>query len=193
MTNPVETVRTRSLPSRQTLLWRAVGVVAGALLVALGAQAAVPIPGTPVPITLQVPAILIVGGLLGPRLGALSMALYLLAGAAGLPVFAPVGAPGVARLFGPTGGYLLAYPLAAAAMGRLAGDGRHLGRLAAGLVTGLLVIHAGGVAQLAALGGDLGIALRAGSLPFLLGDLIKLAVAGVIVRRFATPTRRALR
>lgn len=190
MTNPVETVRT--VPAPQTLVWRAVAVVAGALLVALGAQAAVPVPGTPVPITLQVPAILIVGGLLGPGLGALSLALYLLAGAAGLPVFAPVGAPGVARLFGPTGGYLLAYPLAAAAMGRLSGRGRHVGRLAAGLVVGLLVIHAGGVAQLAILGGDLGIAVRAGSLPFLLGDLLKLAVAGLIVRRFAAQTRRAL-
>ncbi|MCH8255792.1 MAG: biotin transporter BioY, partial [Gemmatimonadetes bacterium] len=91
-------------------LWRVISLVLGALLVALGAQMALPLPGTPVPVTLQVPAVLLVGGLLGPRMGAASLVLYLALGAAGLPVFAPMGAPGVARLFGPTGGYLLAYP-----------------------------------------------------------------------------------
>lgn len=178
--------------ARRPVVRRAAAVAAGAVLVALGAQAAVPVPGTPVPMTLQVPAVLIVGGLLGPRLGAASLALYLLAGAVGLPVFAAGGVPGVARLFGPTGGYLLAYPLAAAVMGVLAADVRRLPRLAMGLAAGLLVIHAGGVAQLAILGGDLGIAVRAGSLPFLLGDLVKLIVAGLVVRRFAIPMRRAL-
>jgi len=182
----------KTSPFTRTALRRALAVAAGALLVALGAQAAIPLPGTAVPMTLQVPAVLIVGGLFGPALGAASLALYLLAGAAGLPVFAPVGLPGVARLFGPTGGYLLAYPLAAAVMGRLAADSRRLGRLVIGLVAALAVIHAGGVAQLAILGGDLGIALRIGSLPFLLGDVLKLAFAGLIVWRFATPIRRAL-
>lgn len=191
MSQRVETAQATS-PSARRLLWRAAAVTVGALLVALGAQAAVPLPGTAVPITLQVPAVLIVGGLLGPGLGAASLAVYLLAGAAGLPVFAPVGAPGLARLFGPTGGYLLAYPLAAAVMGRFAADPARLGRLAIGLVAGLVVIHAGGVAQLAILGGDLGVALRAGSLPFLAGDVLKLTFAGLIVWRFASPIRRAL-
>ncbi len=130
---------------------RMIGLVIGALVVALGAQVAIPLPTTPIPVTLQVPAVLLVGGLLGPRLGAASLVLYLTMGAAGLPVFAPIGPPGLARLFGPTGGYLLAYPLAAALTGLIAADGRSWVRLAAAVVVGLVVIHAGGVAQLAVL------------------------------------------
>ncbi|HEX9729567.1 MAG TPA: biotin transporter BioY [Gemmatimonadales bacterium] len=163
--------------------------VAGALLVTLGAQIALPL--TPVPITFQVPAVLIVGGLLGPGLGAASLAAYLVMGALGLPVFAPGGAVGAARLFGPTGGYLLAFPLAAAVAGRVIGDARSWLRLGLGLVGGTLVIHAGGVAQLAILGGDLAIAIRAGSLPFLVGDLVKLAVAGLLIRRVGPAMTRA--
>ena len=171
---------------------RALAILAGALLVALGAQVAIPLPGTPVPVTLQVPAVLIVGGLLGPRLGAASMAVYLAMGAAGLPVFAPLGAPGVARLFGPTGGYLLALPLAAAVVGLIADRGRSWSRLALGVVAGAAVVHLGGVAQLAVLTGSWGVALTWGSVPFLLLDLVKLALAGLILRRFAATTRALL-
>ena len=171
---------------------RALAVLAGALLVALSAQVAIPVPGTPVPVTLQVAAVLIVGGLLGPRLGALSMAVYLAFGAAGLPVFAPVGVPGFARLIGPTGGYLLAYPLAAAVVGVATARGRSWVRLGAGLLGGAAAIHLGGIAQLAVLGGDLATAVAVGSLPFLLPDLVKLLFAGVILRRFATRTRALL-
>jgi biotin transport system substrate-specific component len=163
----------------------AVGVLAGALAVALGAQLAVPLPGTPVPITFQVPAVLIAGGVLGARLGALTMALYLAAGAVGLPVFAPGGVPGVARLFGPTGGYLLAFPAAAAAVGFLLAGRRSWLAIAVALVAGLAMIHLGGVAQLAALGGDWRAALRVGSMPFLPGDLIKLLLAALVIRRLA--------
>ncbi len=165
--------------------------LAGVILVSLGAQAAVPIPGTPVPFTFQGPAVLIVGALLGPAAGSASLVLYLALGAAGLPVFAPTGAPGLARLLGPTGGYLLAYPVAAAIAGQVARDGRSWFRLGVGLLLGLLAIHVGGVAQLAALHGDMGIALRLGSLPFVIGDLSKLVVAGLVIRRFG-PAVRAL-
>ncbi len=113
---------------------RVLAVLLGVAVVALAAQVAIPLPGTPVPMTLQPLAVLIVGGLLGPRLGAASLLLYLSLGAAGLPIFTPFGAPGVARLFGPTGGYLLAYPIAAYAVGRLAGDGRRAKLVAAGAV-----------------------------------------------------------
>src|SRR6266581_3403052 len=96
-------------------------VVLGAIVVAGAAQVAIPLPGTPVPMTLQPMAVLLVGGLLGARLGALSMILYLAMGAAGLPVFtpSPLLLPGIARLFGQTGGYLLAYPVAAYAAGAI--------------------------------------------------------------------------
>jgi len=170
---------------------RALAVLAGAVLVAASAQVAVPVPGTPVPVTLQVAAVLIVGGLLGPRLGAASMAVYLAAGAAGLPVFAPVGVPGVARLIGPTGGYLLATPLAAAVVGTVAARGRWLD-LMAGLLGGLAVIYLGGIAQLTVLGGDPLAAVALGSLPFLWPDLVKLLFAGVVLRRLAAKTRALL-
>jgi biotin transporter BioY len=87
---------------------------------------------------------------------------------------------------------LLAYPVAAAIAGLAAGAGRRWGRLALGLLAAFVVIHVGGVAQLAILGGDLGTAIRIGSLPFLIGDFAKLAFAGLIVGRFAVPVRRAL-
>ncbi len=173
-------------------LKRVVAVLSGALLVTLGAQIAVPVPGTPVPMTLQVPAVLIVGGLLGPTLGATSLAVYLAMGIMGLPVFAAGGVLGIARLFGPTGGYLLACPLAAALAGRVVAGGRSWPRLALAVIAATAVIHAGGVAQLALLGGDLGIAMRAGSLPFLVGDVAKLVVAALVIRRFAPKIARAL-
>ena len=199
---------------------RIAALVGGAVLVAAAAQVSVPLPGTPVPMTLQPMAVLLVGGLLGARLGALSMILYLAMGAAGLPVFTPtVPLLGVARLFGPTGGYLLAYPIAAYAVGSLV-NGRALrGRarlgsaplegaphaepglsarvsqpdwrnVTLGVLAGLLLIHIGGLAQLAILTGNLSAAARFGTWPFLLGDLIKIAVLVPVLAKL-TPSIRA--
>jgi len=97
----------------------AIGIVGFAAAVAAASQIAIPLPWTPVPITLQPMLVILAGMLLGPAAGAASMALYLAAGAIGLPVFTPMGAPGVARFFGPTGGYLIAYPVAAFVAGVL--------------------------------------------------------------------------
>ena len=188
-----EAARTAEHLAAPTLMLRRVtAVVAGALLVALGAQLSVPLPGTPVPVTFQVPAALIVGALLGPGVGAASLAAYLALGAAGLPVFAPFGVPGLARLFGPTGGYLLALPLGAAIAGVFAQPGRRWWQVGVGLLGGLAVIHLGGIAQLAILGGDAGVAWRAGSRPFLAGDVAKLILVGLVVARFRGPMHRAL-
>ncbi len=170
--------------SRSRLAVRAVAVLLGVALVTLAAQVSVPLPGTPVPMTLQPLAVLLVGGLLGPRLGALSLISYLALGAAGLPVFTPtVPLVGVARLLGPTGGYLLAYPVAAFAVGALAGDGTRSARIALAVLAGLALIHLGGLAQLAILTGDVSVAARFGSLPFLVGDLLKVGVAVLVLRR----------
>jgi len=177
---------TRDLTLRHTI-----AVILGTALVSLAAQVAVPIPGTPVPVTLQPLAVLIVGGLLGPALGASSLVLYLLLGAAGLPVFTPFGLPGVARLVGPTGGYLLAYPLAAAIVGRLASD-RGWVRLSLASLSGLIVIHLGGLAQLVLLTGSGAAALQLGTVPFLLSDLGKLAIAVLLLRPFVSPLRARL-
>jgi len=184
--------RTLVLPSSSLTLRRALGVALGAALVALAAQVSVPLPGTPVPLTLQPLAVLIVGGLLGPGLGATSLILYLGLGAAGLPVFTPIGLPGVARLIGPTGGYLLSYPFAAFAVGRLSGDGRRLPQLALATLAGLVLIHLGGLAQLLVLTGSIATAARFGTIPFLLGDFVKLAIAVLILRPTIAPTRARL-
>jgi biotin transport system substrate-specific component len=177
---------------RQAWGIRACGIVVGALLVAFAAQVAVPLPGTPVPMTLQPMAVLLVGGLLGARLGALSMILYLAMGAAGLPVFtpSPVLLPGIGRLFGQTGGYLLAYPIAAYAVGAIVAEGRSVRRAACGVFAGLVLIHLGGLAQLAILTGNISAAARFGTWPFLLGDLLKLVILVPVLTQL-TPTIRA--
>jgi len=190
--------RAIALSERSLTLPRVVAVMLGALFVAAAAQVAVPLPGTPVPMTLQPLAVLLVGGLLGARLGAASMVLYLALGIAGLPVFTPtVPLFGIARLLGPTGGYLLAYPVAAWVVGWLVTPGLAPGvnppawsRVALGVLCGLLLIHVGGLAQLAILTGNLSGAARLATLPFLLGDLAKLAVAVAVLTKL-TPAVRA--
>jgi biotin transport system substrate-specific component len=176
-----------------SLVWRrAAAAVLGAALVAAAAQVAVPLPGTPVPLTLQPLAVLIVGGLLGPWLGASSLILYLALGAAGLPVFTPVGAPGLLRLVGPTGGFLLAYPLAAYAVGRLSGDGTRWARIALAALGGLALVYLGGLAQLLLLTGSVRTAARLGTLPFLVPDLVKLGAAVLALRPTIRPVRARL-
>jgi biotin transport system substrate-specific component len=179
--------------TRSRVSIRAVAVLLGVALVTLAAQVSVPLPGTPVPMTLQPLAVLLVGGMLGPRLGALSMVAYLALGTAGLPVFTPtVPLVGIARLMGPTGGYLLAYPVAAFAVGALSGDGRRSWRIALAVLAGLTLIHVGGLAQLAILTGNASVAARFGTLPFLIGDLLKLAVAVLVLRQTIAPLRARL-
>ena len=171
---------------------RVLAALLGVAVVSIAAQIAIPLPGTPVPMTLQPLAVLVVAGLLGPRLGAGSLLMYLALGAAGLPIFTPFGAPGVARLFGPTGGYLLAYPIAAYAVGRLAGDGRGWARVALAVLVGLALIHLGGLAQLLIITHSLHDAARLGTWPFLVGDLAKLAIAALILRPTVSPLRARL-
>jgi len=165
-------------------LRRGLAVAIGAIVVALSAQVAVPVPLSPVPMTLQPLAVLAVGGLLGARLGAGALVTYLLMGMAGLPVFAG-GAAGVAKLLGLTGGYLLAFPVAAwvtgAIVSRWAQGRSRLLSVLAGCVVGMIVIHAGGVAQLALLGGDPALAFRVGFVPFFTGDLLKIGLAAAVI------------
>jgi len=172
---------------------RIIAVAFGVALVTLAAQISVPLPGTPVPMTLQPLAVLLVGGMLGARLGALTMIAYIALGVAGLPVFTPtVPLVGIARLVGPTGGYLLAYPVAAFATGAIAGDGKNWLRLGAAVLAGLALIHIGGLAQLMILTGDLSLAARFGTLPFLFGDLLKLLFAVLVLRQTIAPLRARL-
>ena len=151
-------------------------VVSGAVLTGLAAQIAVPIPGSPVPVTGQTFAALLVGAALGWRRGGLSLALYFVAGLAGVPWFTG-GASGWAAV---TGGYLVGFIAASALVGALArvGGDRTPLRTAGTMVLGNLVVYAVGVPWLmAATGLDLRAALLAGVVPFLLGDAFKIALA----------------
>ena len=157
-------------------------VLGGAALIALGAQVQVPL--WPVPITLQTLVVLLLGAALGARRGALAVVAYLGAAALGLPVLAGGGA-GALKLFGPTGGYLIGFILAAYLVGRLverfALDRRVLGAALA-MLLGNAVIYLCGVSWLAAaLHLTPGDALNTGLTPFLLGDALKIGVAAALL------------
>jgi biotin transport system substrate-specific component len=162
---------------------RAAGILAFALLTALGAFVRIPLPFTPVPITLQTFFVLVAGIYLGSRDAALSQFGYLALGAVGLPVFAG-GGTGVGHFLGATGGYLVAFPLAAAFVGATLRPGDSAARATAVCVAATLLILVLGAAGLAAfLGVGLERAIALGVLPFLPGGALKIAAAvGLVVR-----------
>lgn len=167
---------------------RAGAVLIMTLLTVVAAQISIPLPVTPVPFTFQPMLVLVGGAALGARLGATSQMLYLALGIAGLPVFAasPVLPQGAFRLIGPTGGYLMAYPLAAFAAGYLAERGfdRRYWTSFAAMAAGLAIVFALGVlwlAMFAAPAAGFSGAIAAGFTPFIAADLIKLAVAAGIL------------
>jgi len=164
------------------------GVLFVTVLTAIAAQVSMPLPFTPVPFTFQPMVVLVGAAALGARLGMVSQIVYLALGIAGLPMFAasPALPQGAARLLGPTGGYLLAYPFAAFVAGWLAERGfdrRYLTAVVA-LICGLLVVFAGGILWLAIVarpGGGFSGALRVGFIPFIAADLLKLMVAAGVM------------
>ncbi|HET6373592.1 MAG TPA: biotin transporter BioY [Candidatus Polarisedimenticolia bacterium] len=153
-----------------------------ALLVAIGGYLRIPIPGTPVPLTLQVVFVLLAGSFLAPSAALASMALFVTLGLAGAPVYAGGGA-GLAYLTGPSGGYLLGFILGAFVCALiLRGHRDRIGRVILAMSAGLLVIHVLGAAHLGLyLGGDLSAAIRLGIVPFLPGDVLKIAAASAFV------------
>jgi biotin transport system substrate-specific component len=155
-------------------------ILCGSLLVTLSAQVAIPLPLSPVPISGQTLAVLLLGALLGSRRGSLSVLAYLGQGAAGLPVFAG-GQMGLAHLLGPRGGYLVGFVAAAWVTGRLAERGwdRRLGSTLLAMLLGNLAIYACGLPWLALFAGRQ--ALAWGLYPFVVGDLLKLALATALL------------
>jgi biotin transport system substrate-specific component len=179
--------------SRLSFAVKAAAVVFMTVLTAAAAQVSFSIPFTTVPFTMQPMVVLMAGLALGPRLGMMSQILYLASGLAGLPVFAVSATlpPGAARLFGPTGGYLLSYPAAAFVTGWLAARGfdrRYLTSMVA-MVAGLAVIYAFGIAWLGLFARSSGqaapigiqAALAAGFYPFIVADLLKIAAASGVM------------
>ena len=166
--------------------------VVGAAIVAASAQIVIPLPGTPVPITGQTFGVLLVGAALGARRGLASMALYLVLGILGAPIFRE-GSHGIEKFFvsgdagllqfAPTGGYLVGMLFAGWIVGRLADlgwDRSVIGTIAA-MAIGSLIIYSFGVPWLAASASfDISVAIEKGVAPFLLGDAIKLALAAAV-------------
>ena len=178
----------------QTLPGKIFVVIGATALIAAGAHISLPLPFTPVPLTMSDFAVLLVGMALGPTAAFSALMLYLVEGAAGLPVFSPMGLGGMAQLFGPTGGYLFAYPFAAVIAGaaaRLARSG--MSSFTAGVVAGTgatAIILAGGATWLAHahyLSASAAWHVAVG--PFLFGAAAKVVGASMI---FAS-TRRWLR
>jgi biotin transport system substrate-specific component len=157
-------------------------------LTAAAAQVSAPLPFTPVPLTFQPMVVLVGSAVLGSRLGMSSQLLYLALGIVGLPVFAasPMLPQGAARLLGPTGGYLMAYPIAALVTGALAERGfdRRYVTAVIAMTCGLTVVFAGGVLWLAAFTvpvGSIGTALTIGFYPFIVADFAKLLIAAGVM------------
>lgn len=173
---------------------RAAAVVLFALLTAVSAQIAIPVPGTPVPMTLQTAVVFCAGAMLGARLGVLSMGLYLLLGAVGVHVF-HAGTWGLATIAGSTGGYLLGFVIAQPVIAAFTARPRAtIAHYAAGVLLGAAIVFACGVAWLAVwLSEPIGAALQRGLLPFLPTELLKLTATIAVARAAAGPLRRALR
>ena len=179
MTTPAVALPRTLVPQRSRLL-DVVFVVGAAGLIALSAQISIALPFTPVPITGQTFAVLLSGAALGLARGGAAGGLYVLLGIAGLPVYAG-GDHGWSVVTGASGGYLVAYPLAAALVGLLAERGwdRSFSSAVGAMLTGNVVIYAIGLPWLAAvLHTSLERTLELGLYPFVVGDLVKLYLAG---------------
>lgn len=157
-------------------------VVGASALIAIAAQIAIPLPFTPVPLTLQPLAVIFIGVALGSTRGAAAAALYLLEGFSGLPVFAE-GRGGALWLVGPTAGYLLSYPFASWLAGFVSerGWGSSMVRAISGMLLALAVIYLGGWSWLTALTGDAQVAFAQGVAPFVLADIVKVAIGAALL------------
>ncbi len=156
-------------------------VVGASAVIAIAAQVAIPLPFTPVPLTLQPLAVLLVGVVLGSRRGTAAAALYLLEGLSGLPVFAQ-GHSGPLWLAGPTAGYLYSYPFAAFIAGWFSerGWGNSIMRALCGMLIALAVIYLGGWSWLAILAGPRA-AFAMGIVPFVIADVVKVAIGAALL------------
>jgi biotin transport system substrate-specific component len=181
-------IQNLSTPQRRALEASRQGalIVGATLLVALCAHITIPLmPLTPVPLTVQNFGVLLVGLLLGSRRGFGALLLYLIEGAAGLPVFNPTGPGGLMQLFGPTGGFLMAYPLVAFVAGYIFERGaRSFARAVTSAGAGEILLFAGGLLWLYALTHSLAKAAYLGLYWFIAGEVIKVMFAAAIASRW---------
>lgn len=180
MTTLAPTIYERSFPHVSSAVRSVTLILLGSWFVALFAQIEIPLPFSPVPITGQTFAVLLVGALLGSKRGAATMLAYITQGAAGLPFFAG-GARGIGILTGATAGYLAGFIVAAYVVGLLAERGmeRSFKTSVVPFLVGTVIIYAFGVTWLSTVIGSFGKAIELGLLPFIIGDVIKMVAAGV--------------
>lgn len=175
-------------PSRAAEWAKQGGIVIGAsLVVALCARLTVPLPFTPVPLTMQNFGVLLVGLLLGSRRGFAALALYLVEGASGLPVFSPsaLGLHGIAQILGPTGGFLMAYPFVAFVAGWIyERTSRHIAWATLAGTAGEVILFAGGLGWLAYWTHSVSQALKWGLYWFVFAEVIKIALAAGFAARW---------
>jgi len=163
--------------------WDVAIILAGVLLLSLAAQVRIPLGFTPVPLTGQTFAVLLVGAASGPFRGSAAVLLYLAIGLAGAPIFTDAGS-GVGHVLGPTGGYLIGFVLAAAVAGGMARHrlDRSIGSALVSMLLASVVIYACGVIGLMAVtGASLLRALELGVAPFLMADALKAVAAAVVL------------
>ncbi|HEY4900708.1 MAG TPA: biotin transporter BioY [Terriglobales bacterium] len=159
-------------------------VICASAVIAVCARLVLPLPFTPVPLTLANFGVLLVGLALGSKRGFAAAALYLGWGAMGLPVFSPVGVGGIAQLLGPTGGYLMAYPVIAFIAGWLSEHGvPSLARNVVAAVIAELALFVAGIAWLAAMTHSWQRALAFGFLPFFFAEVMKVMAASALAKR----------
>lgn len=169
--------KNRVLSIDNTLLKQFIGVTLFSLLTAAGAWIEIPLPFTPVPITLQTVFVILAGASLGANRGALSQIMYLFYGICGLPVFAG-GASSFAQLLGPTGGYLLGFPVAAFLTGLMVSREKSFyWNLGACIIGSIPILIIGSVQLNILTGGNMAEAFKLGFIPFLAGDFIKCVIA----------------
>jgi biotin transport system substrate-specific component len=159
--------------------------IAGTLFLAACSHGTLPLPWTLVPLNVQPFGVLLLALVFGPAMGTATAVLYLLEGAAGLPVFSPHGPGGIAQLLGPTGGYLMSYPLAAWVAGQLGSRKAFASALGAAVAADAVVLASGTVWLGLVLHLTVRSALAGGALPFLAGDFLKcVAAAGLASASF---------
>jgi len=178
--------QTRSMNRGREWARQAVIMITASLFVALCARVTVPLPFTPVPLTLQNFGVLAVGLLLGSRRGFAALTLYLVEGAFGLPVFSPaILGSGITHLLGPTGGFLMAYPLVAFIAGYIyEHSSRRFAWAALSALAAELVLFAGGLSWLAVLTHSVSLALRYGLYWFVFAEVIKVLMSAAVAARW---------
>lgn len=180
MAKPATVVLSRG---NRAVYWaeQAAMVISASLFVALCARVTLPLPFTPVPLTLQNFGVLLVGLSLGSRRGFAALVLYLIEGASGVPVFNPAGPGGFAQILGATGGFLLAYPFVAGLAGWIMERGKaSFARASLAGLLGEVVLFGGGLSWLAVLTHSFAQAVRFGLYWFVFAEVIKVMLAAAV-------------